>query len=110
MSASPGRPTPLDTIGAVEKHVAFYVHQHNSVIPHSALGGLTPDEAYFGTGADVSARLAAARLRAQQDRLAANRALSCASCTPTAEVTSETRIPFIPRVVQLHHSDAGMSS
>ena len=38
----------LDTIGAVEKHVAFYVHEHNAVIPHSALGGLTPDEAYFG--------------------------------------------------------------
>src|SRR4051812_43152661 len=55
----------LDTLEAVERLVAFYVVQHNTVIPHSALGGLTPDEVYFGSGTSVVADLAAARLRAQ---------------------------------------------
>ncbi len=41
----------LDTLAAVERLVAFYVEQHNTVIPHSALGGLTPDEVYFGVPA-----------------------------------------------------------
>ena len=84
-----------------KKHVGFYVHEHNTVIPHSALGGLTPDEVYFGSGADIGAQLAAARLQAQQDRLAANRTLSCGSCSPEIEVPLETQTPFNTRVVQL---------
>jgi transposase InsO family protein len=62
----------LDTKETVAELVGFYVTQHNIVIPHFALDGLTPDEAYFGTGANVRAQLTAARLRAQQDRLADN--------------------------------------
>jgi hypothetical protein len=39
--------------------VAFFVHQHNHVLPHSAFRGQTPDEMYFGTGAAAPAELAA---------------------------------------------------
>jgi transposase InsO family protein len=62
----------LDTMAAVEPLVAFYVKEHNSVVPHSALGGLTPDEVYLGTGGGVREKLAADWLRAREARLAAN--------------------------------------
>jgi hypothetical protein len=38
----------MDTQAAVTRFVEFHVEQHNTVIPHSALGGRTPDEVYFG--------------------------------------------------------------
>jgi hypothetical protein len=41
---------PLDTVATVRRLVAFYVGQHNRVLPHSAVRGQTPDEMYFGTG------------------------------------------------------------
>jgi len=37
--------------------VAFYVSEHNHVLPHSAFRGQTPDEMYFGTGDAVLAAL-----------------------------------------------------
>ena len=43
----------LDTFAALEKLIAFYVVQHNSVVPHSAFAGQTPDEMYFGRGDQV---------------------------------------------------------
>ena len=43
--------------------VRFYVEQHNTVIPHSAFRGQTPDEMYFGTGAAVPDQLAEATMR-----------------------------------------------
>ena len=55
--------------------------EHNQVLPHSALNGRTPDEEYFGQAEDIPAKLAAARKVARDERLAANRALSCAACT-----------------------------
>ena len=39
----------LDTFAAVERLVAFYVEQHNTVMPHSAFHGQTPDEVYVAT-------------------------------------------------------------
>jgi putative transposase len=33
--------------------VAFYVEQHNSVVPHFSFQGQKPDETYFGTEANV---------------------------------------------------------
>ena len=60
--------------------VAFYVDQHNRVLPHSAFHGQTPDEMYFGTGdavaEDLPSRAAAARLT----RVEANRSASCEIC------------------------------
>jgi len=84
-------------VKALEKLVAFHVQQHNSVMPHSAFRGQTPDEVYFGTGDDVPDELAAAHTRARRERLAANRALSCSICEPGNSVNS--------RGVQLHRED-----
>jgi putative transposase len=70
----------LDTAAAVRRLVAFYIQQHNEVLPHSALNGRTPDEVYFGQAEDTPARLAAARTVTRADRLAANRAFSCEAC------------------------------
>jgi len=43
----------LDTFAALEKLIAFYVEQHNTVVPHAAFAGQTPDEMYFGTAANL---------------------------------------------------------
>ena len=43
----------LDSATSVRKLVGFYVEQHNTVVPHFAFQGQTPDEIYFGTGAKV---------------------------------------------------------
>jgi putative transposase len=55
----------LDSVTTVRRLVAFYVDQHNRVLPHSACRGQTPDERYFGTGdtipADLRVRTTAAR-------------------------------------------------
>ena len=47
----------LDTFAAVERLVEFYVRQHNSVMPHAAFNGSTPDEVYFGTDKHLSSDL-----------------------------------------------------
>jgi hypothetical protein len=70
----------LDTIARLRTLVEFYVDEHNAKIPHSAFQGQTPDEMYFGKGADVPGTLAARREAAREARLAANRASRCASC------------------------------
>jgi putative transposase len=49
---------PLDSVTTVRRLVAFYVDEHNRVLPHSAFRGQTPDEMYFGTGDAVPADLA----------------------------------------------------
>jgi hypothetical protein len=40
----------LDSLATIRRLVAFYVQEHNHVLPHSAFRGQTPDEMYFGTG------------------------------------------------------------
>ena len=37
----------LDSVATVRRLVAFYVEEHNRVLPHSAFRGQTPDEMYF---------------------------------------------------------------
>jgi hypothetical protein len=69
----------LDTIARLRSLIAFYVAEHNSRVPHSAFRGQTPDEMYFGKAEGVPERLAAARERARQERLAVNRASRCSS-------------------------------
>jgi putative transposase len=81
----------LDTKAAVEKLVRFYVEQHNSVMPHSALGGLTPDEVYFEKGAGVREQLEAAWRKARAERLATNRGANCGTCKP-AEPAGESSV------------------
>ncbi len=43
----------LVSANSVRKLVCFYVEQHNTVVPHFAFQGQTPDEIYFRTGAKV---------------------------------------------------------
>ena len=70
----------LDSVTTVRRLVAFYVDEHNRVLPHSACRGQTPDEMYFATGdavpADLTGRAAAARRR----RVEVNRSASCETC------------------------------
>jgi hypothetical protein len=65
-------------VSRVRSLVAFYVAEHNSKIPRSAFQGQTPDEMYFGTGAQVPERLATQRAAARQARMAENRGRRCA--------------------------------
>ena len=46
----------LDTVRTVEKLVAFYMHEHNTRLPHSAFRGQTPDEMYFQHGEQCTRR------------------------------------------------------
>ncbi|MBI5548880.1 MAG: transposase [Deltaproteobacteria bacterium] len=82
----------LDSLAAVERLVAFYVEQHNSVLPHSAFAGQTPDEVFFGTGANVPDQLAQARRLARQARIAANRSLKCVDCRPPTPMPPDSSI------------------
>jgi transposase InsO family protein len=70
----------LATIDDVRKQTAFYVDQHNRVIPHSAFKGQTPDEMYFGQGSIVPSQLSDARAAAREARMTANRAVTCSKC------------------------------
>jgi hypothetical protein len=70
----------LASQGQVEQLVRFYVEQHNTVIPHSAFRGQTPDEMYFGTGSEVSAKLEAGREEARKRRMESNRTTGCGAC------------------------------
>ncbi len=74
----------LDTVAALRREVTFYVAAHNSEIPHSAFHGQTPDEMYYGLGAEVPVELESARRKAVARRLERNGATSCAGCSGTA--------------------------
>ena len=70
----------LDSVTTVRRLVAFYVDEHNRVLPHSAFRGQTPDEMYFGTGDAVPTDLTARAAGARRTRGEANRSASCATC------------------------------
>jgi putative transposase len=70
----------LDSIVTLRRLVEFYVDQYNTVLPHSAFRGQTPDEMYFGTGKGIPDQLAAAGESARQERIEVNRNLSCETC------------------------------
>ena len=70
----------LDNMGTLRRLIAFYVRAHNETIPHAAFNGQTPDEMYFGNGDAVVIDLAAARVRARQARMKANRMATCGVC------------------------------
>jgi len=69
----------LDSV-TVRRLVAFYVDEHNRVLPHSAFRGQTPDEMYFGTGDAVPADLTSQAAVARRTRVEANRFASCERC------------------------------
>ena len=70
----------IDNIRTLRRLVAFYVREHNSIFPHEAFDGQTPDEMYFGTGYHVPAELARASLSAREARRATNQSTRCESC------------------------------
>ena len=70
----------LDSIATVRRLVEFYVTEHNTVLPHSAHAGRTPDEVYFHQNLEVPDQLAAARKKARAARLEANRQRECHEC------------------------------
>ena len=74
----------LDSLEAIGKWVAFYVMQHNEVMPHHAFKGQTPNEMFFDTGKTIDAELEQARATARQSRIEANRKRSCAACSSTS--------------------------
>lgn len=70
----------LDSVAAVQRLVAFYVQQHNTIMPHSAFDGRTPDEVYFGSATNLERELAQQRQQVRLDRVAMNRGLTCDTC------------------------------
>ncbi len=70
----------LDSIAALRRLVEFYVKAHNEVMPHSAFGGQTPNEVFFGIGDEVTRELSAARRCARDKRMKENRAAGCGVC------------------------------
>jgi putative transposase len=76
----------LDSVATIRRLVAFYVHEHNHVLPHSAFRGQTPDEMYFGTGNALDADLTARAITARRARVAASQSASCKVCPSLASV------------------------
>jgi hypothetical protein len=77
----------LGSAAAVERLVAFYVEQHNTVMPHRAFDGRTPDEIYFGVATETASELREWRRVARQERIATNRLITCATCQPCETAT-----------------------
>jgi hypothetical protein len=115
--AGPARPEDregvcfaIDTIATLEKLIAVYVEQHNSVVPHSAFAGQTPDEMYFGRGDQVPVDLAVGRARAREARLKFNRELSCEACrSAIQEMPGPLVSSAISGVLQMHDEMSAMS-
>ena len=91
----------LDTVSAVEKLVRFYVHEHNTRLPHSAFQGQTPDEMDFQTG-HIAQQLEAARQQALRARAAANRRSSGTAC-PARHASQLVAFLCQPRPDPLEH-------
>jgi putative transposase len=70
----------LDSIAAVRRLTAFYVREHNTVMPHSAFDGQTPDEMYRGRGERVPDELRVRRLEARRRRIEENKRGRCSTC------------------------------
>jgi len=100
----------LDNLAALEKLIAFYVEQHNNVVPHAAFAGQTPDEMYFGRGDHVPGELAAGHARARAARLESNRELLCEACRPPVQHPPGLPDPSaISHVLQMREGMSGMS-
>jgi hypothetical protein len=67
----------LDSDASVRRLLAFYVEEHNRVLPHSAFRRQTPDEMYFGTGDGVPADLTSRAAAARRERVEATESASC---------------------------------
>ena len=79
----------LDSLATLRQLVEFYVVEHNTVMPHSAFDGQTPDEMYFDRGEAVPDELAQKRRDAKSRRVEENRKMTCSSCPGGSAVVSE---------------------
>ncbi|MCC7385967.1 MAG: transposase [Deltaproteobacteria bacterium] len=70
----------LPNLEAARRLMDQFVREYNTVMPHSALGGRTPDEVYFDLRPDLPAELDAKRAAARAARIEANRRASCYVC------------------------------
>jgi hypothetical protein len=82
---------PLDSVATIRRLVAFYVDEHNRVLPHSAFQGQTSDEMYFGTGDAVPADLTSRAAAARRARAVANRSAACETCPSLDAVAPDNR-------------------
>ena len=89
----------LDNTATLRRLIAFYVRAHNETMPHAALNGRTSDEMYFGNGDAVVIDLSAARVRASQQRMKANRIAACGVCARDPDSSA----------LQLQRAECGMS-
>ena len=81
----------LDSVATIRRLTAFYVDQHNTVMPHGAFDGQTPDEVYFASGERVPDELRVRRREARRHRLEENRRVRCVACpraSPEAEIAA----------------------
>jgi len=70
----------LDSLTSLTRFVDFYVYEHNTVMPHSAFEGQTPDEVFAGAGAQLPDALCEKRATAREARIAENRRARCSTC------------------------------
>jgi hypothetical protein len=80
----------LDSIENVQRHVSFYVHEHNSVMTHSgfrscpARRSRPPDEVFFETATDIHEKLRNEHREAMRLRVTENREQSRSKCRDTS--------------------------
>jgi putative transposase len=79
----------LDNVATLQKLVEFCAVEHNTVMPHSAFDGQTPDEMYVGRGEAVPDELAQKRREARSRRVEENRKMACSNCPRGSAVASE---------------------
>lgn len=72
-------PRAAANTNALVKAVRWFVHDMNTVRPHGALEGLTPDEAYFGSASPIIHR-SEQLTQARAMRLQMNTATECGKC------------------------------
>jgi transposase InsO family protein len=80
----------LPDIETARRLIDRFVQEYNSVIPHSALHGRTPNEVYFHLRTELPAELEEARAAAREARIEANRKASCYAC-PLGEGASDSQ-------------------
>jgi len=81
----------LQDFATLEKLISFYVLEHNTVMPHAAFNGQTPNEMYFGGGDVVLERIAQGKLVARKERLEKNRSRSCEICPNSSGVVPQIK-------------------
>ena len=83
----------LHDYATLEKLISFYIAEHNSVMPHAAFHGQTPDEMYFARGDAIIEQIAEGKRVAREDRIITNRSRSCDICPRSSGVAHQIGEP-----------------